>query len=78
MLPPRKPAFQETAIRDKTRNELQKAVLLWEVTLTKHSPSSNRLVEQSAELCSQSQKLITRSQELVANRYERRRSERGA
>ena len=66
MLSPGKPVSRESELRDKTRNERQKTKLLREVALTRHSPSADRLLEQSADLCQQSQKLLAKSRDLMA------------
>ncbi len=68
MLPPRKPASRESELRDKSKNERQKAILLREVALNGNTPNANRLVQQSTELCSESGRLVDESRRLIRRR----------
>ncbi len=72
MQPPKKPPTSAADLRNKSRNERQKAVLLGEVTRLHYAKSSNTLADQSRQLKEKSDQLCHTSKALIRESRTRR------
>ncbi len=74
MPPPKKPPASASDLRNKSRNERQKAVLLGEITRLHCAQSSDQLMHDNRKLMQRSDQLCHDSKDLIRQSRARRNS----